>query len=573
MNAMRQHRPAIRALRFTTLVLALVAACATSDVQATDTVWVATQTQAFLPSTTATALPATTSEHVVAALNPVLPDSKPTPAQVQAVVDYLQQNGFTGIKVSSSQRLVDATGTVAGIQAAFNTTLMSFQYQGRAAFGNNAPAQVPQALGGVVVAVLGLQNVATAQAVVEVAPSPASTKARANAAGTAVEVAHELTEFPAFYDADNLPIGTGSTVAMVASGDLTAVLANLKAYTTSHGLPDVSTQVIRVGDGSYQDDPAKDLVWTTAVEAMVGMAGGLKQIVFYNPPDLSDANLILGIDTMDDEFSWPVQYASELLPFAISEDDAHRSGLMAASDNAIAFIPENIAPSGDDGAYAESEGVILDAQGNWLVAPGSYTVNYPASDRDVWAIGGTSLYTSGGIYASETGWNSGVAPVDPENLTSDQQLHAGGGGVSKFEGGQGDLFNHAPWRIVPDVAFDADPASGALVYLQGNATPVQVGGTVLAAALYVGLRIRMGYHPETPLELLYTCYADYHDHIKNDYALSGYSMQQLVHPVNEGNNGYGGYGYNAVAGYDAIGGWGSINARNLNALAIGYFHD
>ncbi len=48
---------------------------------------------------------------------------------------------------------------------------------------------------------------------------------------------------------------------------------------------------------------------------------------------------------------------------------------------------------------------------------------------------------------------------------------------------------------------------------------------------------------------------------------------QIHHPVNTGSNGYDGYGYQAVVGYDGTSGWGSLDAlylaRALSALPVG----
>jgi subtilase family serine protease len=83
----------------------------------------------------------------------------PTTAQVDAVTNYLSQNGFTGLSVQSDRLLVTANGTVGQAEQAFNTTIGDYIMPNGGAFqANIGPAEVPAALGGTVQAVVGLSN-------------------------------------------------------------------------------------------------------------------------------------------------------------------------------------------------------------------------------------------------------------------------------------------------------------------------------------------------------------------------------------------------------------------------------
>src|SRR5216684_1538245 len=88
----------------------------------------------------------------------------PTSAQVSAAVSYLQSQGFTSIAPEPNNMLVIATGSAATVQKAFNTTLHAFSVGGSTYYANTQPAFVPTALGGNVVAVLGLTNFSGLQA-------------------------------------------------------------------------------------------------------------------------------------------------------------------------------------------------------------------------------------------------------------------------------------------------------------------------------------------------------------------------------------------------------------------------
>jgi xanthomonalisin len=83
----------------------------------------------------------------------------PTPAQVQAVQTYLAGHGFSNITVADNQLLVEADGTAAGVTSAFNAALVNYSIGGKTVYVNTSDAQVPASLAGIVVAVLGLNNV------------------------------------------------------------------------------------------------------------------------------------------------------------------------------------------------------------------------------------------------------------------------------------------------------------------------------------------------------------------------------------------------------------------------------
>jgi kumamolisin len=91
------------------------------------------------------------------------------------------------------------------------------------------------------------------------------------------------------------------------------------------------------------------------------------------------------------------------------------------------------------------------------------SVDFPASSPSAIGCGGTRLILSGNVRFSETVWN--------DNPTSS----ATGGGVSSA----------FPGRQVPDVAGNADPATGYKVSVNGQ--PAVIGGTSLVAPLYAGL--------------------------------------------------------------------------------------
>ncbi|MDQ1534192.1 MAG: hypothetical protein QOF28_1953, partial [Actinomycetota bacterium] len=177
----------------------------------------------------------------------------------------------------------------------------------------------------------------------------------------------------------------------------------------------------------------------------------------------------------------------------------------------------------------------------------SATVSYPATSPYVVSVGGTNLNLSGSFgYVSERAWSgSGTGCSEVFGRPSWQV------GVGTFATCDG--------RAEPDVAADADPATGA--YVEVGGLHGSVGGTSLAAPLWAGMtavwnqaNITAG-KPEVGFAapLLYSLGNNkivYHD---------------TFHDVTTGSAG----GNPAGAGWDQVTGWGSPNLANLIAASQG----
>jgi len=117
-------------------------------------------------------------------------------------------------------------------------------------------------------------------------------------------------------------------------------------------------------------------------------------------------------------------------------------------------------------------------------------VDYPAASAFSLACGGTSLVASGNTIASEVAWNEGDPP--PQGYAPSG---AGGGGVSNLSAKPSYQSSaNVPkspqgvvGRGVPDVAGNADSASGYPCKLPGIAQLVPIGGTTAVAAPSPGL--------------------------------------------------------------------------------------
>jgi len=176
---------------------------------------------------------------------------------------------------------------------------------------------------------------------------------------------------------------------------------------------------------------------------------------------------------------------------------------------------------------------------------------YPAFSPNVLSVGGTSIVPSdySADYGSETVWND--------------QYGATGGGISLAEpqpGYQSIVTQSTTNRTVPDVAFDADPATGVWV-LDTSQPPTptnpnpgyfQVGGTSLGAPSWAGL-IAIADQGRALIGL--TSLNGATQTLPRIYQLSSSDF----HDVTSGSND----GYSAEPGYDLTTGRGSPVANLL----------
>jgi kumamolisin len=177
---------------------------------------------------------------------------------------------------------------------------------------------------------------------------------------------------------------------------------------------------------------------------------------------------------------------------------------------------------------------------------GKAHVDFPASSPNVAGCGGTKLIAAGNAISSEQVWNEGSSS-------------ATGGGVSDFfalpayQNAAGippsANKNHHKGRGVPDLAGDADPATGYVVRVDGQ--ELVFGGTSAVAPLWAGLTALLNQKLGKRVGFL------------NPLTYGSLASSGSFQDITSGNNG----AYKAKAGWDACTGWGSPNgAKLLHAL-------
>jgi len=479
----------------------------------------------------------------------------PTKAEATAVSSWLESEGFTDVSVASDRLLVNATGTVADAENAFDTTVGLFSFSGQNIYANTAPAMVPSQLGGDVLSILGLSNVqlslphvvpqagATLPAVVQqqIAKEQSTT-------GTPDLSGFTPEQLGQIYDASSLSSATKTSIAVIVSGDMKSTITDLRYAEAQNDVPQAPVSVVYTAPkASVIDDNSNtgNLEWDLDTQMSTGIAGDVKHEYLYDMPTLDDADVARAINMFVEQDVATDASAS------LGECDVqpYLDGTMAATDEVLeegALQGQALFASSGDNGFACPEIASTGVPGG---VPGA---SWPADGTWTTAVGGTTLLaTSAGQYEEEISWIGG------------------GGGVSEFEtpgnwtstadaASAAEEYLPMGGRFEPDIAADADPnVSPALIYQNGAASGV--GGTSVASPLSLGIFAR-----------LQTIHA-------NDLGVASIDFYDLYNAINKtgsvptdpagfnditiGTNGL----WTAFPGYDLTTGIGSLQATTLSS--------
>lgn len=386
----------------------------------------------------------------------------PTPGQLGSVTSWAASSGLAVTSVSPNRTLVEVAGTAASLGRALGTTLERFRApDGSTYVSTPASAVLPGALAGQVDAVVGLSELDRA------ALSPATVDGVGHALlGLGAPSSYGPAQLAALYHAPASAQGAGQTVGVLAEGRLTQVGADLGAFETTNHLPRVPVSVVPVGGPSK--DTSGQAEFDLDTQYARALAPQLAGLVVYDAHSENDQDIAAEINRFvtDDR----VKEAS----FSAGECEAlaQASGFQAATDTALLQAVaqgQTLFVSSGDGGY--SCPTLLSVDGLSVGLPG---LSYPASSPYAVAVGGTTVLGGPGPLA-EIAWpgsGGGLSLLEPEPA---YQAHVGGSNLGLRRG-------------VPDVALDADPATGYRVVVSGHT--VVIGGTSASAPAWLGIWAR-----------------------------------------------------------------------------------
>ncbi|MHB8513453.1 MAG: S53 family peptidase [Actinomycetota bacterium] len=474
----------------------------------------------------------------------------PSASEVSSVTSYLRSQGFAQIAPEKNSLLVDSVATVASVERAFNTHIELYNVHGVVVHVNTQPAMVPAALGRIVVAVLGLQNL----------PMKFPLVRRPAASAPDTSGYHPRT-IQHVYGADAMKPAGLTSIAIIASGDMAPTIQHLRQAEDAEHFPKPPVSVVYTlpKDLLTKDNPLTgSLEWDLDLQISTEMAGTVRQLYIYDIATWDDPDVARGINM------FVAQNKALNLSASLGECDflAFLDGAMITTDQSLqegALQGQSMFASTGDNGFSCPEVVSSGAPGG---VPG---LSWPSDGEYTTAVGGTTLDSDAqGNVTQEIAWVGGGGGFSPYETAAPWTLHANPLGLSW------QVFNQGG-RGVPDVAAIADSIPSGVVVYDGSATPTQVGGTSVSSPLVMGLYSRIqGAHRNKLGLAQYNFYRKYNQMNPGVSVASVWTINAPKPPaaavpgfrdIQVGTNGL----YVAMPGYDYTTGIGVLDAATLSS--------
>jgi kumamolisin len=440
------------------------------------------------------------------------------PEDLRRVIAFAQAHRLEVGATSVGARTVQLSGPADVVGPLFGATLERWSFPGGSYRGRTGSLTLPPELERTVVAVLGLDD-----------RPQARTHFRRHKSVAVSDVAYPPPTVAGAYEYPSGTDGSGETIGLLELGGGFSS-ADLEAYFGQLDLPVPAVTVVSV-DGAQNaptgDPDGPDGEVELDIEVAGSVAPGAHLVAYFAPN--TDRGFLDGLSrAVHDSTYHPSIVSVSWGGPETSWTQQARNALAAVCEDAATMGVSVLVAAGDSGA---SDGV----------PSGEPTVDFPASGPFVTACGGTRLLLTDGQIASEVVWNELAIG---EGAT--------GGGVSRafplpsyqVDANVPPAPNGFVGRGVPDVAGDADPASGYSVRVDGSDTVI--GGTSAVAPLWAALLARinqsLGVAAGFVNPLLYT-----------------FPGSASFHDITNGNND----GYSAGPGWDPCTGWGTPEGSRL----------
>jgi hypothetical protein len=467
----------------------------------------------------------------------------PTEEDYQALIRFVERNGFTVVGKHPNRLVLDVQGSVSNIERAFSITLHRYSHptEQRDFFAPDQEPSVPLDLR--MADMWGLTDFYR--------PVPLSHRvdpsrvAPRNFTGSAPGGSYQGRDFRNAYVPGSSLVGSGQ-IAAVAEFD--GYYANdITAYETGCGYTNVPLQNVLV-DGVSGTPGYSGLANAVAevsldIELIIAIAPGLAKLMVYEGANPYDVFNKIATDNLAKQIScswaWGVgpthnwgHPGTRILDSQLQQMAAQGQSFLQAS--------------GDSDAYTGNQAISSSGGPS------------PVDSIYVTSVGGTTL-TMNGVgtsFASETVWNWGNNTGSGGGVSPNYAIPSWQAGVS-MASNNGSTVN----RNIPDVAMTADEVY--VVYNNGSADVF--GGTSCAAPLWAGFAALANQQSVaaggTTIGFLNPAL----------YSIaSGSNYNACFHDTTTGNN-IGSHTpglYFAVTNYDLATGLGSPNGTNLiNALA------
>jgi subtilase family serine protease len=518
-----------------------------------------------------------------------------TGAQVQAIEASLRSQGLKLGAIPANRLSIPVSGTAGEIERAFS---LSFRRRalpkGKVAVVADAAPAFDAGVAGDVQGVLGLSSVSSpqpqllrpaARPAINARVTPRAAPRAAPGAASPCQTAQAAAASQGAYTADQIAAayrftslyasgaeGQGQTIAVYELEPYAP--SDISAFESCYGIaPSLNNVSVDGGAGTGEGEGEAAL----DIEQAMSLAPKASYLVYEGPNSDQDSPGSGPFDTLTAIVS---QDRARVVSISWGECEQ-----LQGSDNisAESDLFEEAAAQGQSVVSATGDEGAEDCNGTNNIPDPEQAVDDPGSQPFVTGVGGTTM--SGlGPPPSESVWNHGGSAA---GLFAEQG-GAGGGGVShawSMPGYQSDAAktlhvigtgsagstcgNNGGWcREVPDVSADADPATGYIIYWNGQdqdpTSPAgwqAIGGTSAAAPVWAALL--------ADADSSTACHGSAIGFANPAlYAAAGAGYANDFNDITSGNNDYTGTNgglYPAAVGYDMASGLGSPSAGNLAA--------
>jgi kumamolisin len=399
------------------------------------------------------------------------------PADVARIDDFAHQHGLNVKSVHLASRTVKLTGTIKAFSTAFGVKLNKVKHEGATYRMRKGSVLIPEQLKDIIVGVHGLDNRPVAWPHFRLKRIG---RRGAAAARDATDGSFAVTDVAKLYSFPTGETGAGQCIAIIELNDIDSKghavgagykTADLTAFFKRAGIPTPSLVPVSVDGGANKPGHSgADGEVVLDIEVAGAVAPGAKIAVYFAPNTTNgfiDAVKAAAHDTARKPSVISISWGGPEDPNGSKQ---FLDGLNEAFRDATAMGVTVCIASGDNGS--------ADMSSDW---DGKPHADFPASSPFALACGGTKIAAANGRILDEVVWNEGPSGG------------AGGGGVSIYFSlppyQSGSKVPKSPTQFagrgVPDVAGDADPASGYQIFLNGSGTTI--GGTSAVAPLMAGL--------------------------------------------------------------------------------------
>jgi kumamolisin len=438
----------------------------------------------------------------------------PSQGNYETVVNFLRDSGLQVTATYPNRLLIEVRGKVPQVEEIFGVKINNYTRDNQSFFANDRDPVLPASIASVVASVRGMENYLELRRHIRLHPS---VKKLAR-----IPLGYSPQQIAAAYNFNsaygNGITGSGQTVAIATAYGFSS--SDVSTFWSYYGIKAPKYSTVAVGGSTRH----ADIETTLDLERAGAMANGATFIVYEAAtPLLSTFESVYNRIVSDNKASvvstsWGL--CEQEMPDAFLIADSNIFAEAAAQGQAW------FAASGDDGSND--------------CGTATLAADYPSSDPNVVAVGGTTLNLSGsGATLSETAWSGSGGGL---SVVFDQPSYQTGFGVSNaYSNGM---------RQTADVAFDADPNTGYSVYF--NRSWSEYGGTSFGApqwaAIFALVNSAHGARVGAGGPTLYG--------LANNSPVQTYPA---LHDTSAGNNGY----YSSVSFWDYPTGWGSPDVWNL----------